>query len=50
MITSQITQRTDTDHLVIQVPEKLRGKELFIKIQEKPVAKRVSENEYRRRV
>lgn len=50
MNTLQIIQKTDTDHLVIQVPEELRGKKLFIIIQEKPVAKRVSRAEYRRRV
>ena len=50
MNTLQLTKRTDTDQLVIEVPEKLRGKELFITIQEKPVAKRVSEEEYRHRM
>ncbi len=46
----QFTQKTDSDHLVIQVPEKLRGKELFITIQEKPVAKRISQEAYRQRL
>ncbi len=46
----QFIQKTDSDHLVIQVPEQLRGKELFITIQEKPIARRVPQEEYRQRL
>lgn len=46
----QFIQKTDSGQLVIQVPDKLRGKELFITIQEKPVAKRVSQEEHRQRL
>jgi len=46
----QLIQRTDTDHLVIQVSQELRGKELFITIQEKPVARRIPQEEYRQRL
>lgn len=46
----QFIQKTDSDHLVIQVPEQLRGKELFITIQEKPIARRIPQEEYRQRL
>lgn len=46
----QFIQKTDSGHLVIQLPEELRGKELFITIQEKPVAKRVTQEEYHQRL
>ncbi len=46
----QFIKKADSDQLVIQIPEKLRGKELFITIQEKPIAKKVSQEEYRQRL
>lgn len=46
----QFFQKADSDQLVIQIPEKMRGKELFITIQEKSVAKRIPHEEYRQRL
>ncbi len=53
----QLTRKADTNHWVIELPENLRGKELSITIQgnsiaihEKPIVRRVSEEEYNRRV
>lgn len=46
----QIIQKADSEHLMILVPEKFRGKELFITIQEKPVVKRIPQEECRQRM
>lgn len=46
----QLTRKADDDHLVIELPEYLLGKELSITIQEKPIAHRISEEEYNRRI
>lgn len=46
----RLTTQAEDERLVIELPERLRGKKLTVLISEKPVIKKVSAEEYRRRL